>query len=1715
MNPPSRPRILRSAGWILVAIAVLVVGSRLWMRVNNAGADFSNPAATTSDSDSPAQSPSGPSAPATPAASTGAAPLPSKYVAPPGRTAPAHPAAAPAAVADARPLEKLLAGDPFSLLDHGHPVSFELALDELYLPAAPVGRRLRQVARQPDAASLLRLSASLGATESTVPNLVIYPAGQPRNDSTRRIITDRLLLRIAESAAAEQIADAADLRITARPEYAPGYVVAEARTTGTASGLGALARLEGRQGVLSASLLLARMEAKKATIPNDTLFSQQWHLLNTGQGGGTAGADAAVTTAWDNYQGSGITIVVVDDGVQLTHPDLAPNADSTHHFDWNDSPHDTDPTPDPANQDFHGTSVAGVAAARGGNILGVSGAAPQAKIVGFRLIAGAITDQDEADAMSLHNSIVQVKSNSWGTPDDEPWVLGEVGPLFLDALENGVTTGRGGKGIIYVWAAGNGRANGDQANKDGYDNSIYVLPVGALTNTGTLSSYSETGSNLVVSAPSSGGTLGIVTTDLVGNDGYNTNSTSGNLADRNYTNNFGGTSSATPLVSGVVALMLQANPNLSWRDVKEILLRSSTKISPTDTGWVSRVAGDPALPPIQHNEKFGGGRINAQAAVALAASWPARAPMVQFVDSHNYGVPGISIPDNNTVGIETSFVMSAHPAMRIEHVEVTISASHTYRGDLQITLTSPAGVVSTLASVTGADNDFGAVQRYDGWTFSTVRHWGESSLGVWKVTVKDLAAGDVGNLESVAIRFSGISAPLQDIAVEQPAGTNLVAGVTGTDFGNVATDNPASKTFTLKNVGDFPLTSIAASIDGPDAPDFSLTAPLPTSLGASGSTTFTVRFAPSTTGPKQAVLHIASNDPDESPFDIPLAGTATPSVGFLALDAPAYTVNETDGTVTISVTRTGGSFGTVTASVSTTNGTAIAPGDFTALTNVPVTIPDGAFSGSTTVAIVNTGTAEANETFTVTLSNPTNGARLGTPVQAPVTIIDSTSLSKTTDLTAPAAPMITAPAANALVGIAAGGTVGINGSATDNKGVKQVLVALNGGAFTDAVLGTPGAPSTTFSATLTPLTGSNTLQVQSVDYSGRVSSIVTRVFKVARLLAVNVDTTLGSLTAGFSPTSFREVGQMFFITATPKPPTTTPAFAGANFTGWTLGGLDVANGGAPFTPQRLGLASTALEKPTLSFIFREGLVLTANFVLNPFAPVAGTYNGLVHASITLPDRPGLQTDGTARSNSTEGYFSATVTNTGAFSGTLTIDGSALAVAGAFDLNGVARFGISRATTLAVARLNKPSLLVAFTLDLDPARQKDTISGSVTATGFQRSMILAVSNLKADRAFYDGLTPATTVPAAYLGAANATQSYTVVFHARQPFQTLDVAVDGTLDQITAGSGLAIGDRVAFADPAPVPPKTYQVFTVVDNDDASPGDGVFKLHDSNDNLVNIDDGLIGTSTLVLDPENHQIENLGLTTQDYPQGDGYAFLTITKAGLVTITTGKLADGSVVTGSSKLTRENKFPLFAQLYNKLGYLSGDVALDSTKLESDLASTNLDWLRPRDFTSQYYPNGWEQIIRVGFQGARYAASFTPAGNVLRIPDGPDGDLTGDALLPADAINGNAALNFTEGQLTGEMNRLVSISTTNVITKVPATDTTFALTLTAATGLFSGTFVHENDEGVAAPPTTSYEGAIYQKGAHAGGFGFFLTRKPAPIDYTGQSGAVHLTGFTGP
>ena len=219
-------------------------------------------------------------------------------------------------------------------------------------------------------------------------------------------------------------------------------------------------------------------------IPDDPEFPAQWHLKNTGQTSGVSGEDANVTGAWDNYNGSGVVISVVDDGLDKDHPDISPHYSALLSYDWcND---DGDPSPTQFNG--HGTAAGGVAAAVGDNDLYVTGAAYGATIAGSTLIACWAGDQTESEALSYENDDIDIYTNSWG-PSDNGQTLDGPGPLTTAALEEDAYGGREGLGNILTWAAGNGLGSNDNANYDGYANSRYTIAVTAISHEGEQSWY--------------------------------------------------------------------------------------------------------------------------------------------------------------------------------------------------------------------------------------------------------------------------------------------------------------------------------------------------------------------------------------------------------------------------------------------------------------------------------------------------------------------------------------------------------------------------------------------------------------------------------------------------------------------------------------------------------------------------------------------------------------------------------------------------------------------------------------------------------------------------------------------------------------------------------------------------------------------------------------------------------------------------------------------------------------------------------------------------------------------------------------------------------------------------------------------------------------------------------------------------------------------------
>ncbi|MCB0631618.1 MAG: S8 family serine peptidase [Saprospiraceae bacterium] len=463
-------------------------------------------------------------------------------------------------------------------------------------------------------------------------------------------------------------------------------------------------------------------------LPDDPRVPEQWHLNNTGQGGGIPGADANVFAAWDQgYSGRGIQICIVDDGLEKDHPELSPNFVLSDSWDFN-SGNGNDPSP-VTGLDSHGTPCAGVAGAKGDNGIGVAGVAYDVNLSGIRLIAGPVTPATEAMALTFHNDNNHIYSNSWGPSDNGTYQAAET--LAREALREGATNGRNGLGNVYVWAAGNGRRKEDNTNYDGYVNSIYTIGVGAFADDGIYSYYSEPGASMLVSAPSSGGNSSITTTYIL----------------NGYTNGFGGTSAATPLVAGVVALMLEANPLLTWRDVQHILVESAVVIDSTDIDWATNGVGQ------EINHSYGFGAVDAAAAVSLAAAWENVVPA--STDTLSGGNVNESIPDGAgtteiAYGDSLSRIIHVDRDLTLEHVELKVNITHSAIAQVRVRLISPMGTESVLAEGRIVDSS-----GFTGWTFMTVRNWGENSAGDWTILIDDGLAGEQGTWEDVQLILHG------------------------------------------------------------------------------------------------------------------------------------------------------------------------------------------------------------------------------------------------------------------------------------------------------------------------------------------------------------------------------------------------------------------------------------------------------------------------------------------------------------------------------------------------------------------------------------------------------------------------------------------------------------------------------------------------------------------------------------------------------------------------------------------------------------------------------------------------------------------------------------------------------------------------------------------------------------------------------------------------
>lgn len=475
--------------------------------------------------------------------------------------------------------------------------------------------------------------------------------------------------------------------------------------------------------------------------PTDTSYGAQAWLTRIGD----------IQTIWNEYNGAGVHVGVYDTGVQYTHPDLAFNYDASLHITYKGVTYDGAPSASVAYGAIgpHGTNVAGLigASADGANGVGVAFGASLTGVNIFNdgeldlngLING--TTDGEGLVYALRQSATfDIVNNSWGSSGgfyagNSSAMDGAGGAAKDSAWTYATEAGRDGLGTIVVKSAGNDR--GDTNMNDSGAQSHSVILVGAIRVAGSKSDFGSYGANLLISAP---GTA-IQTTDLLGSEGY---------APGDFFDQFSGTSASAPIVSGVIALMLQANPELGWRDVQDILAYSA-KLTGSPVGGPP----DPALNfernawfythattlnggGLHFSEDYGFGKLDAYAAVRMAQTWTVgqsahHSANMATVHSNTVN-PGV----NYGATFDETFTLDIAEQVNIDHLTLTLDVGANMLRQIRIILTSPTGTeVELFDGVAGTANNFSTYQGPIAWNYSAQAFRGELSQGAWSVRLVD------------------------------------------------------------------------------------------------------------------------------------------------------------------------------------------------------------------------------------------------------------------------------------------------------------------------------------------------------------------------------------------------------------------------------------------------------------------------------------------------------------------------------------------------------------------------------------------------------------------------------------------------------------------------------------------------------------------------------------------------------------------------------------------------------------------------------------------------------------------------------------------------------------------------------------------------------------------------------------------------------------------
>lgn len=475
------------------------------------------------------------------------------------------------------------------------------------------------------------------------------------------------------------------------------------------------------------SSMIPMKNAEERLNIDDPSFEKQWHLFNPTY----PGNDINMADVWyNNITGKGVVVAIVDDGVDYDNPDIKDNFSSEGSWDFNDNTNLPKPR---LSDDYHGTRCAGeIAAVKGNKFCGV-GVAYDAKVSGLRILSGPLTAEDEAASLIYGMGINDIYSCSWGPSDDGKHLQGPS-VLVKKALIKGVNEGRNKKGSIYVFASGNGGHLGDNCNYDGYTNSIYSITIGAIDHKGLHPPYSESCSAVMAVTYSSGSGEYIHSTDI-GDKCSDTH---------------GGTSAAAPLAAGIYALLLEANPNLTWRDVQYLSILSSKEVTNQDANSQEGALGK------RYSHVYGYGKLDTKNLIDMARNWKNVKPQAWYFTDYKEVNDSTNDPTKileSVIEVDSEALKNSN-LERIEHVTITVDVETDIRGQVNIDLVSPTGMISNLAVIRERDN---SNEGFKNWTFMSVAHWGETGIGQWKIIVKTTVNDNSVKLKRWRLKFFGES----------------------------------------------------------------------------------------------------------------------------------------------------------------------------------------------------------------------------------------------------------------------------------------------------------------------------------------------------------------------------------------------------------------------------------------------------------------------------------------------------------------------------------------------------------------------------------------------------------------------------------------------------------------------------------------------------------------------------------------------------------------------------------------------------------------------------------------------------------------------------------------------------------------------------------------------------------------------------------------------